>query len=372
MEKIFKVTEFNQFLSVYLEQIGSVVVEGEISELKLSQGKWVFLTIKDESASLPVFSILYKISNFSGLSEGMLVKVYGAPRLQQKTGRFSFFAENIVPSGEGALKLAFERLKKKLEKEGLFSPERKRPITKYPKEIALLTAPGSQAYADFVKVLKQRIGGVKIYFLPISVQGMDSVGSIIGAFDYLEQHYKQLDAVVLIRGGGSLEDLQSFNDETVVRRLFSSLFPVVTGVGHENDWTLSDLVADMRASTPSNAAELLTYDREELKYKLQSSLEQMQRKIEYSFSHKQRLIKSFANLLSVYYRSYDDRLKSLVRVLSSLDYQQTLKRGFSITLNDQGKVIKSVSEVSLGESIISKLAVGELLTVVSKKKQYEK
>lgn len=364
--KVFQVSEFNEFISLYLEEVGEVVVEGEITELKLSQGKWVFLTLKDENASLPVFSVLYKISTFNSLAEGMLVKVRGVARLHQKSGRFSLFAESILPSGEGALKAALEQLRRKLEEEGLFAPARKRTLTPFPSQIAFITAKDSQAQADFLKILKHRQGGLTIHFLPIQVQGSESVKSILRAFDYLEANFEKLDAVVLVRGGGSLEDLASFNDEAVVRRIFASRFPVVTGVGHENDWTLADLVADVRASTPSNAAELLVFSREELLFKIESGLKHLKSKIDSEFIKKKNLIRYFGNMLSVHLRSYEARLESLLRVLNSLDYQRVLKRGYSITLDSKGRVIRNSCQTKIRESIITKLAEGQITSVVNK------
>ena len=164
MEKIFKVSEFNEFINVYLNQVGEITVEGEISQINISQGKWLFMTIKDESSSVEVFGILNTLPNYNLLEEGMLVHIYGVPRLYQKTGRFSISATQIMLAGEGSLKTAFEKLKSRLEKEGLFEKTRKRPLPMFPQKIGLITAKNSQAYYDFIKVLKARMGGIKIYF----------------------------------------------------------------------------------------------------------------------------------------------------------------------------------------------------------------
>src|SRR3989339_993170 len=156
---VFSVTEFNEMVSHHLGQLGDVEVEGEISELKVSQNKWIYATIKDEGSSVNIFATIYQIHNLNSLDIGMLVKVTGTPSLYQKTARFSLNASAIVPSGEGALAAAYEKLKKQLEQEGLFAPERKRTLPMFPQTIGLLTAKGSQAYNDFVKVTEGRIGG---------------------------------------------------------------------------------------------------------------------------------------------------------------------------------------------------------------------
>jgi exodeoxyribonuclease VII large subunit len=411
MEKIFKVSEFNEFINIYLSQIGEVVVEGEIAEIKISQNKWLFLTVKDENSNLDVFAVTYQISGYSVLEPGMLVHIYGVPRLYQKTGRFSLHATQIVPAGEGALRIAFEKLKEKLASEGLFDEARKRQIVPFPEKIGLITAKDSRAFSDFVKVLKHRIGGLKIYFCPVSVQGKDSVDSIIQAFSFFNSRMPDLDALVLIRGGGSLEDLQSFNDEKLARTIFSSKVPVVCGVGHEDDLTIADLVADLRASTPSNAAELLAKTRDEiwmeashslkilnsyLKQNLDGSKSDLKKKVvvlEKAIAYqiyfagrakdkilsqfsllKQRLSNLFkerAYLQSRLFRSLDylifkekEKAESLVKYFSSFDVRKVLARGFSLTFNEKGEIIRSIKSVSKKSLITTNLLDGKIASEV--------
>src|SRR3989338_8023615 len=180
---IFQVSEFNEVVYTHLQLLGSVVVEGEISEIKVSQNKWLSLTIKDDKASLPVFGMIFQLSGWKALEEGMRVQVHGSPRLYQKTAKFSLWADNVVPAGEGALKLAFAKLKAQLESGGLFDPARKRPFPTFPERIGLMTAKNSQAYHDFTKVLRERMGGLKIFFYPIHVQGAESVSSILSGLE---------------------------------------------------------------------------------------------------------------------------------------------------------------------------------------------
>ncbi len=387
-EKIFKVSEFNEFVTLYLSQIGEVWIEGEISQLRLSQGKWIFATIKDADAALEVFSVLYKIGNFRGLSEGMLVKVRGTPRLYGKTGRFSLMAEEIIPSGEGALRAALERLKQKLEADGIFDEGRKRPLPVFPETIGLITAKGSEAYADFVKVLKERMGGLKIYFYPVQVQGKDAVRTIREAFTFFNDAKMKVDALILTRGGGSLEDLAAFNDERVVRAIFSSRIPTLCAVGHEQDWTLSDYVADKRASTPSNAAEILVRSRLEVEREIdflwhrlegyvstelrsyKNMIEQSLRVMQNITAIRRRNLQFFSitlvNSMTVKAKEALLWLTAQERLLRSLDYQSVLKRGFSITYAGNGKVLKDLQGVGVGDTIRTVLSSGQLHSKVIK------
>jgi len=415
-EKIFQVSEFNEFISIYLGAVGKVVIEGEISECNVNQGKWIFLKIKDDVASVDVFGITFRISGYTLLEPGMLVHIYGIPRLYKKTGRFSVYADQIIPAGEGALRLTFEKLKKKLEDEGLFDEQRKRLIPEFPERIGLITAKNSRAYGDFVKVLNHRMGGLKIFFYPVNVQGRDSAQSIIRAFNYFNQK-RLLDAVVLVRGGGSLEDLQSFNDEGVVRAIFSSKVPVVCGVGHEDDLTIADLVADLRASTPSNAAELLVKSKAEvllaIKYHIQTIDEKLMNSLNNNNDKIRGWVHSLARIIgdqtsvvrstvakftnnfvlfkreitnlrqNVYVlkerisrdadfwlKQQQAQIENLIRFLNSFDVQKILKRGFSITFSGEGKVIKTIKGIDRGSGITTKLfdgKIGSRVLSISKK-----
>jgi len=418
---VFSVSEFNEMVSSHLAVLGDLVVEGEISQLKISQGKWVYLTIKDEEASVEVFGMVFRLTNIRSLEEGMLVKVYGNAGLYQKTGRFSIQASQILPSGEGALKLAYEKLKTQLETEGLFAPERKRPLPMFPSSVGLITAKGSEAYNDFIKVVGERLGGLKIFFYPVSVQGSGSVPSILQALEYFNTK-EPVDLLVLTRGGGSLEDLIAFNDEQLVRAIFASHLPTVCAIGHEGDVSLVELAADLRASTPSNAAELIVRERGELfreidhtiirlEDQLLSRLNQIQQHtnlalntmsqyLDLSLTNISFTISSFyrthtlfqqrvvdlqnqiqnleSNLFNTYFshlKLAHERLASLEDKLRSLNPSSLLKRGYSMIKNQSGKIIRSVDELALHDPFTSLLADGSIQgRVVSKQKGviYEK
>jgi exodeoxyribonuclease VII large subunit len=357
--------------------------------------------------------MVFKISGWRALEEGMRVQVHGSPRLYQKTARFSLWADAIIPSGEGALNVAFVKLKAQLEKEGLFDIARKRTIPTFPERIGLITAKGSQAYNDFTKILRERMGGLKIFFYPIRVQGIESARSISNAFEYFNEHDHDLDVVVLTRGGGSLEDLQSFNDENVARAIFSSRIPVVSGVGHEGDITLADLVADLRASTPTNAAELITREKQfvqsDVNYMLQALVNTMDSEVQTRKSKMLHMLhilsgimhrhnKLFTNAMHDFYHGIrhvahqvdlrkrtiyekslalvaaivseqnktSEKLSSHYRLLNSLDYKNVLKRGFSITKTKSGSILKSIDSVDSGDMISTQLAHGTIESTVTK------
>lgn len=388
---VFSVTEFNEVVSNHLALLGEVTVEGEISEFKVSQGKWIYLTIKDKGASVQVFATSWQIRNYNSFDVGMLVKVTGTAGLYKKTARFSLNATSIVPSGEGALLAAYEKLKAMLEKEGLFAPERKRPLPMFPQTVGLLTAKGSQAYNDFVKVTEGRIGGVKILFYPVQVQGADAVESVIEGIRYFNQK-KNVELVVITRGGGSLEDLAAFNDEQLVRQIFASNLLVVAAIGHEGDVSLAELAADLRGSTPSNAAELIFRDREELtrdienmvgniEMYLNNKIENIDRGVSYEIAKIERhfdqafrsihmVIEAFGSRLLGYtdvITREEERVDFLTSKLQALDPTSVLKRGFSIIKTKSGEIIKSIDQIDKGQELITSLSDGTIESKVINK-----
>lgn len=230
------------------------------------------------------------------LEDGMRVHVRGDVKVRKK-GNFSMFMKEIDLAGEGTLKKAYEKLKKKLKKEGLFKEERKRPISQFPQNIGIITSSEARAYGDFLKVLEDRMGGINIYHIPVHVQGKNAIPEIVAAFSKIDQLYQDLDLdlIVLTRGGGSLEDLQAFNSEDVARSVFSSEVPVVCGVGHEDDVTLAGLTADLRASTPSNAAELIVRHRRQVLADIDSFVYKMRSNINNILDKKNKIIDRFMN-----------------------------------------------------------------------------
>ena len=269
LEKPFTVSEFIEQCNCSLTtDYENILIEGEVASFKVNQGKWVFFDLKEDDTSLNCFLPLSQLT--VGIKDGMKVQVQATPKLTN-WGRFSLTVRKIMPKGEGSIKKSFELLKKKLAAEGLFDLARKRPLPASLQQIAVISSTGAAGYADFIKILNERWGGLKVYVAHTQVQGIGAPEQMIRALNYINQHL-EVDVIALIRGGGSADDLAVYNDENLVRAIASSRTPTITGIGHEVDQSLADLAADLRASTPSNAAEYLTPDRQAEMIKLRNQL----------------------------------------------------------------------------------------------------
>lgn len=269
MNDSFTPTEFISVVNQTLEYAySSALVIGEVASFKVNQGKWVFFDLKDEESSISCFMPLWDLR--IPLEDGMKVMVRGLPKIT-KWGKFSFTVSAVKPVGEGSLKKAYEILRKKLTQEGLFDPAKKRPIPDDLMRLGVISSTGAAGYADFIKIINARWGGMKVQVAHTQVQGLDAPDQIIKALQYFNER-GEVQMIAILRGGGSADDLSCFNDEALVRAIAASKIPVITGIGHEVDESLSDLAADVRASTPSNAAEILTRDRAEIKDKIYRSI----------------------------------------------------------------------------------------------------
>ncbi len=389
MTPIFTVSELHEMLNMHLAHLGEITIEGEISELKPSGTQWLYVTLKDDQAVIKLFATQWDIRNWKQLQVGMQVRVAGVVRTYAKYGTLSVTATKIEPAGEGMAKLAFEKLKKLLESEGLFDQSRKRELPTFPQKIGLITAKNSQAYNDFIKVLSHRIGGMEIIFVPVQVQGDSAPDLIAQAISYLNSNHSNLDVIVLCRGGGSQEDLQAFNTETVARAVFSSTTPTIVGVGHEGDVSLADLVADVRASTPSNAAELLVKERESvlqhvhmlrlrsnraiegriqgIKMRAHQAHTTILQAISSSIAHKRLAIQRLylvQNSLASRLDQYKHNISHLVRLLDSLDPIQLVTKGYSIARTADGTILTSISQVRVGDRITTQLSDGTIGTYI--------
>jgi len=381
--KVYSVSEFISEVNAVLAF--PVAVEGEVSSFGVSQGKWVFFDLKDERVEGKVgcFMPVWKLK--TPVEDGMRVRVYGTPKVHERSGRFSITVERVEPVGEGALKRAFELMSKKLEAEGLFLEARKRPLPKYPERIGLIASRESDAYADFIRILGNRWGGVEVVLAHVHVQGVQAIGQIVNAFKYFNSpSAPQVDALVLIRGGGSLEDLQAFNSEDVARAMYGSRVPVVVGVGHERDETIADFTADVRASTPSNAAERIVPDRREalaevefamgmVRAGFERSLAEAQHRVHASVESISRAVltqsarfRTLTGVLAAHLRRmseslvhYKDTLALTVRTLRSLHPDSVLSRGYAI-VRSGGAVVKDAAAVRRGGAIQIRLHKGEL------------
>lgn len=279
MESSFSPTEFIAVVNQTLEYAySSVVVVGEVSGFKVNQGKWVFFDLKDDESSVSCFMTLWSLRQ--PLEDGMKVMVRAVPKLT-KWGKFSLTVSQAAPVGEGSLKKAYEMLKKKLTAEGLFDPAKKRPIPEDLTKIGVISSTQAAGYADFIKIINARWGGMKVQVAHTQVQGLDAPDQIVRALQYFNER-SEVQIIAIMRGGGSADDLSCFNDERLVREIAASKIPVITGIGHEVDESLVDLAADVRASTPSNVAEMLTKDRNEEKAKLIRLMDRTRQTLEQS------------------------------------------------------------------------------------------
>lgn len=380
MARVFTVSEFIAHINS-LVATDVHVIEGEVSGFNVSQGRWVFFDLKDENVESKVGCFMMAFKLRTPLEDGMKVRVIGTPKVHEKSGQFRITVEQVELVGEGALKRAFELMKKKLAAEGLFAEERKRPIPRFPERIGVIASRESAAFGDFKRIIGNRWGGVTIQLAHVQVQGAQAIPDIVGAFHYFQTAKPRPDILVLIRGGGSLEDLQAFNSEEVAYAIFGSKIPVVVGVGHERDETIADYVADMRASTPSNAAERAVPDRREIGFAvgsmtrrihgiLTAEIGALKSQVDHFVLRLDRLLRSQvhrAEALAVRLISsasswvvrIRERLEGRLRLLRNLDPRAILRRGYSITRLSDGTILRT-ADVPVGTEITTILAAGQV------------
>lgn len=332
MEPRFSVSDFIAITNQTLEYAYPFVeVEGEVASFKVNQGKFVFFDLKDEQASVGCFMMLFQLR--VPIEDGMKVIVTASPKLTQ-WGKFSLTVRSIRPSGEGSIKKSFELLKTKLEQEGLFAPERKRPLPTIPQHIAVISSPQAAGYADFIKILNDRWGGLKVNVAAVTVQGADAPDQIIRALNYFNSQEDLPEVIVIIRGGGSADDLSAFNDEQLVRTIAASRVPTLTGIGHEVDISLSDLAADVRAATPSNAAQIIVPDRQDIirtsRLHVQSLVPRLLNRLEQLRHQIDGKIELAADDVERKVKYERERLAQTQRLLAEFDPAKVLERGYAL------------------------------------------
>jgi len=325
------VSDFIAIMNQTMEYTFPVVeVEGEVASFKVNQGKFVFFDLKDAGGSVGCFMMLFSLR--VPIEDGMKVIVTATPKLTQ-WGKFSLTVRAIRPSGEGSIKKSFELLRAKLDAEGLFAPERKRPLPAIPQRIAVISSTQAAGYADFVKILNDRWGGLRVDVAHVTVQGADAPDQIIRALDYLNGREELPEVIVIIRGGGSADDLSAFNDEKLVRAIATSRVPTLTGIGHEIDTSLSDLAADVQAATPSNAAQLVVPDRREIiaavRAKTASLLPHVQHAIDQTRQRVDGLVELAFDKTSRQFEQQTERLVRIRELLKELNPQRVLERGYA-------------------------------------------
>lgn len=332
MQNLFSVSDFIALANQTFEYAyPSVQIEGEVANFKVNQGKFVFFDLKDAGASVGCFMTVWQLR--MPIEDGMKVVITAAPKLTA-WGKFSLTVQSIQPKGEGTIKKSFELLKAKLEKEGLFAQDRKRPLPAQPRHVAVISSTQAAGYGDFMKIADDRWGGVRFSVAHVQVQGAPAADQIIAAIKHFATQEDVPEVLVIIRGGGSADDLAVFNDELLVREIASSRIPTLVGVGHEIDVTLADLAADVRAATPSNAAQILLPDKRELsrtvRYQMQSLFPRMERVIDGQRAEiRMRLTHALASI-EMRQQEYQQTLDHNKRLLNELNPRKVLERGYAL------------------------------------------
>ena len=358
-ELVFSVSDFVAVLNQTLEYAyPTVTIVGELSNFRISKNKWVYFDLKDEYSSVKFFGTIYQLSG--PLEDGLTMQVRGVPRLHPLYG-FSVTAQSMQPVGEGSIKKAASLLQEKLTKEGLFDQSRKRAIPYPPKSVGLIASSESAAYHDFIKVLNERWCGVDISLADVQVQGEAAIGQIVAAIEYFNQQAIPPEVLIITRGGGSADDLAVFSTEQVTRAVAGSRIPTIVAIGHEVDISLAELAADMRASTPSNAAQLLTPDKKATLNQLNISSDTLWSMVQNIFNGRADDLARKSLDLGNYIGSTLDRAEQLLRannnLLEALSPKSVLKRGFAI-IRSTGKVVDKAKGIAIGKELSLELADG--------------
>lgn len=364
-EMVFSVSDFVAYLNQTLEMVYPFVdIVGEVSNFRVSKGKWVYFDLKDEAAMVRCFTTVYTLSG--PLEDGMVVRVGGSPRLHPQYN-FSITVQSVRPVGEGALKRQADLLQAKLTAEGLFDADRKRQLPYAPRHVALITAAQSAAYADFVKITKTRWGGVVVDVYDVQVQGEPAAGQIIAALEAVARQAELADVVVVVRGGGSAEDLAAFNDERVVRAVAASRVPTLVAIGHEVDISLAELAADVRASTPSNAAELLFPDKRTEADQLLTRRQILATNLNTFIVQKRHSVvlakKQLSERLGQVFEQATRRLASYNQLIEAYDPRRPLLQGYAIVRSSRG-VIRRAQDAHATDMIDVELADGVISSEV--------
>lgn len=335
----------SDFVAIYNQTVEyafpSVSIVGELSNLRISKQKWVYFDLKDEYSSVKFFGTVFMLPG--PLDDGMVVKVTGSPKLHNTYG-FSVNARAIIPVGEGTIKKAAELLRQKLQLEGLFAKERKRALPYPPEKIGLVTSGESAGYVDFLKILSQRWGGLKITHVDVQVQGENAPMQLTTAIQQLNMK-EDIECIVVARGGGSADDLQTFNNEVVVRAVATSRVPTMVAIGHETDTCLAELAADMRASTPSNAAELLVPDKKTVIMQIKADMATSVASIlQHTSIIRNQSIVSIKEIRTNMLHLLDTNRNSVEQakhLLHSYNPTTILQKGYVLVHNQSGKRVRS-------------------------------
>lgn len=380
-ERTLTVSELNNLIKTLIDcepLLNNVYIRGELSNYKIYPSGHHYFTLKDSESSLRCVMFKSSASKLRFRPEsGMGVTAFGRVSVFPRDGAYQLYCTDLIPEGVGDLQVAYEQLKAKLSAEGLFDPKHKKKLPPFPKRIAIITSSAGAAVHDMIRILGQRWPMTKVVLLPVRVQGVEAPPEIVGAIRYANRH-NVADLIITGRGGGSIEDLWAFNDERVARAIYESELPVISAVGHEPDVTIADYVADVRASTPSNAAELavpnlrdirelldnLSIRRTQAMHKKISTLELkldelkkrkvLQTPMAYVDSKRAELDYMKDKFIAAADRSNSAKRRESVRLAASLDAMSPLKvlgRGYAIAADDKGQLVRSVSNIKPDDKI---------------------
>ena len=389
-QPIYEVSQINEYIKLRFDDdafLNNLFLRGEISNYKCYPSGHHYFSLKDAGGSIRC--VMFRGSAFSlrfRPENGMKVIAQGRISVFPRDGTYQFYVNQMTVDGVGDLHVAFEQLKAKLLAEGLFDPSRKRPLPRYPHTIAIITSSAGAALRDMLRILRKRYPLCEVKLLPVRVQGEEAPGEIAAALAYANR-YRVADLIITGRGGGSIEDLWAFNDERVARAIYDFEIPVISAVGHEPDVTIADYVADLRAATPSNAAELAVPDRQELQKKLQMMQASMQQSVQKSVKlgrqrlsalAEKRVLQSPLNYLedrrvlldflstrlqAAEQKTLHESKQRFVRLTAALDAMSPLKvlsRGYSMVTNEAGAVISRAADVRENETIRVSFSSGSL------------
>jgi exodeoxyribonuclease VII large subunit len=391
--RIFSVGEVNGIVKELVEGSNlftNMQVQGEVSNFKRYPSGHCYFTLKDKTGVLKCVMFRYRAQNLKELpANGDTVLCVGRLGVYERDGIYQLYVDVLIPKGLGLLMQNYEKLKAKLAKEGLFAPDRKRPLPLNPKVVGIITSPAGAAVHDIITVSRRRSRGVKLLLFPVKVQGEGAAAEIARAIKFMNKHHLA-DVLIVGRGGGSIEDLWAFNEEIVVRAVAASKIPVISSVGHETDFTLTDFAADKRAATPSQAAELAVADTDSYLYRVenlqkrgQTALLRIYREKEtsYRFLAENRILRNPMLLLDARAQRLDRDLEImqqrmqealskgqqglglLATRLDAVSPLAVLKRGYSVTMSGKTK-LKSVDDVHWGDELITTLQDGKIVSVV--------
>ena len=387
--KIYTVTELNNKSKLMLErEFKGIILDGELSNFKKYSSGHCYFSLKDAGGQISGVMYRFKAVRLTFIpKDGMKVRVKGTVTLYPVRGSYQILVDVMREKGVGELQKKFEELKKKLKEEGLFDKTRKRPLPSMPQKIGVITSPTGAAIRDVLTVLKRRFSNIHVIINPVRVQGAEAPGEIAAAIEEMNSKFPDIDVLIVGRGGGSLEDLWAFNEEIVARAIFASKIPVISAVGHEVDWMISDFTADVRAATPSVAAEIVLGRKEELIKSVDNAVGRMKNGMNKKISGiDDRLdaalrrpylkepalfmsrfeqgfdlaFESFATAKDRMFENYTEKTETLRGRLKILSPRNTLARGYAIAQKADGTVIKTSSDVAAGEKINVRLDRGSL------------